>query len=40
MDGAAIDLGETHFAHNGAYGALSRVRSLNGVLLTGLIKKI
>ena len=39
MDRAVIDLGDTCFSHGGAYVALSRVRSLNGVLLTGLVKK-
>eukprot|EP00884_Botryococcus_braunii_P002205 jgi/Botrbrau1/11986/Bobra.0115s0022.1 len=39
MDRGVIDLGSTIFAHGQAYVALSRVRTLQGVLLIGLCKK-
>jgi ATP-dependent exoDNAse (exonuclease V) alpha subunit len=39
MDRAVIDLGRTIFAHGQAYVALSRVRSLDGVLLIGLVER-
>ncbi len=35
-DKAVIDLGRNVFAHGQAYVALSRVRNLEGVMLTGL----
>jgi ATP-dependent DNA helicase PIF1 len=39
MDRGVIDLGRTIFAHGQAYVALSRVRSIEGVVLVGLVKK-
>ncbi len=36
LDKAVIDLGRDVFAHGQAYVALSRVRNLEGVMLTGL----
>ena len=36
LDKAVIDLGRNVFAHSQAYVALSRVRNIEGVMLTGL----
>ena len=38
LDKAVIDLGSTIFDHGHAYVALSRVRSLQGVMLVGLLR--
>ncbi len=38
LDKAVVDLGKNVFVHGQAYVALSRMRNLEGVMLTGLVE--